>query len=664
MISQRLAQGFQLIVSSTLDTPQKHSDHHHHHLSFSPAEGNNITLGLSRSFNNDYEGGKLGASRISATTPYYLSMGHHVHKLWYDNTGQNVEVKRYVRRLAYTMKPISYSCAVWPKYMDSYQPRQVSFHYPVLSQYNWNYLDHLISGYQDEMTDSLRFWRARFALIPMEVVPSNHLTNPSNENLDEEELRLAGFFKFQELLWKVRWDPNQEKGETRNANNKKQSSNKLDIKFTTYNVSAFVANHSYSWGENVEISTTSTSSRKGSGYLANSEKMTAKEAKLSTIATSMQNPITGVKLQDRRWHFRLFEGVFIGNEFVDWLIKEFSDLDTREEALEFGNNLMNQGLFVHVNKKHRLLDGHYFYQLDQEFATARTTKSWGVFRNKNNESNSKLSDEQTTLSEKRPARIELSRSITIDLDNSKRSDRPERAILHYDMVHNPKTCYHFQLNWLDCTARMIEDLLQSWSRTADKCGLKLVEVPVQQARMDTSDNPFQAPVAISIATPSPSLSILQEKAGNLVNIPHLYFESELVKHHGFVLDLEADEFFPKGVETTYSYYKTPVRYSQYIHRSGVAVIQICDPGEGFLWVNNRLFTSHSNSGSQNKNISNQLPNPDMLRLQFQKFCQDTKQLSEFWDETIEKFSVEAIVENYGSDIQIPLPPPSTEKEAD
>ncbi|KAK9764574.1 vacuolar membrane-associated protein iml1 [Basidiobolus ranarum] len=663
MISQRLAQGFQLVVPNSIETSQKSSDHH---LSFSPAENNNGVLALSRSSNNEYDGSKFGGNKSSATTPYYLSMGHHVHKLWYDNTGQNVEVKRYVRRLAYTIKPISYSCAVWPKYMDGYQPRQVSFHYPVLSQYNWNYLDHLISGYQDEMTDSLRFWRARFALIPMEVVPSNHLTNPSNENLDDEELRLAGFFKFQELLWKVRWDPNQEKGEARNNNNRKQISNKLDIKFTTCNISTFVANHSDSWGESTDFATMSIGSRKGSGYLANGEKMITKEAKLSTVATAMQNPITGVKLQDRRWHFKLFEGVFVGNEFVDWLIKEFSDLESRDDALEFGNNLMTQGLFIHVYKKHRLLDGHYFYQLESEYAAARATKSWGVFRNtkNNNESNSKPSDDQASMSEKRPAKIDLSRSITIDIDNSKRSDRPERAILHYDVVHNPKTCYHFQLDWLDCTARLIEDLLQSWARTADKCGLRLVEVPVQQARMDTSENPFQAPVAIRMTAPPPPLSILEKKAGNLVHIPHLYFETELAKHHGFVLEQEADELFPTGVEITHSYYKTPARYSQYIHRSGVAIIQICDPGEGFLWVNNRLFTSHSNSGNQNKNILNQLPNPDILRLQFQRFCQDTKQLNDFWEDTTSKFSVETLVENCGSDLQTVTNQSSVEKEID
>ncbi|ORX94228.1 hypothetical protein K493DRAFT_337883 [Basidiobolus meristosporus CBS 931.73] len=666
MISQRLAQGFQLVVSSSIENPQKHPEHSH--LSFSPAENNGNGPTLSRSFNNNEQDvSKFGVNRASKATPYYLSMGHHVHKLWYDNTGQNVEVKRYVRRLAYTMKPISYSCAVWPKYMDEYQPRQVSFHYPVLSQYNWNYLDHLISGYQDEMTDSLRFWRARFALIPVESVPSNHLTNPSHENLDEEELRLAGFFKFQELLWKVRWDPTQERSETRNVSNKKQLSNKLDIKFTTCHTSVFVNNHWYTWGEHTTDPTPSPfTSRKGSGYVATSEKMVTKEAKLSTIAAAMQNTVTGVRLQDRRWHFKLFEGVFVGNEFIDWLIREFSDLDTRDEALEFGNSLMKQGLFVHVYRKHRLLDGHYFYQLGTEFAAARNTRSWGVFRNtkNNNDSNTKTLDDQVSMSEKKPGKIELSRSITIDLDSSKRSDRPERAILHYDVVHNPKACYHFQLDWLDCTARLIEDLLQSWSRTADKCGLKLVEVPVQQARKDSSDNPFQAPVSIKMAVPPPPLNILQEKAENLAHIPHLYFEIELVKHHGFVLDLEADEFFPAGIEITHSYYKTPVRYSQYIHRSGVALIQICEPGEGFLWVNNRLFTSHNNSGNQNKNYSNQLPNPDILRIEFQKFCHDPKRLSDFWEDTVTKFSVETVVENYGSDLQTIPCQTSMEKEAD
>jgi len=42
------------------------------------------------------------------------------------------------------------------------------FHHVEIGRYNWNYLDNLISGHytEFEMRDWLKFWRARFVLIP------------------------------------------------------------------------------------------------------------------------------------------------------------------------------------------------------------------------------------------------------------------------------------------------------------------------------------------------------------------------------------------------------------------------------------------------------------------------------------------------------------------
>jgi hypothetical protein len=67
--------------------------------------------------------------------------------------------------------------------------------------------------------------------------------------------------------------------------------------------------------------------------------------------------------------------------------------------------------------------------------------------------------------------------VTLDLDPLKKSSRQELAMFHYDTTHNTKNCYHFQLHWLVCTARLIEDMLHSWARMAEKCGFKLVEAP-------------------------------------------------------------------------------------------------------------------------------------------------------------------------------------------
>ncbi|CRK35964.1 hypothetical protein BN1708_019860, partial [Verticillium longisporum] len=55
---------------------------------------------------------------------------------------------------------------------------------------NWNYIDSYLAGHNDELTESLRFWRARFVLIPM--LPRN-TSVPRNQSGDNpEEVRLEG----------------------------------------------------------------------------------------------------------------------------------------------------------------------------------------------------------------------------------------------------------------------------------------------------------------------------------------------------------------------------------------------------------------------------------------------------------------------------------------
>ncbi|KAG1078273.1 hypothetical protein G6F42_024343 [Rhizopus arrhizus] len=56
---------------------------------------------------------------------WWLSMGHQVHQLTFDSSGQNVEVRRYVRMIQFDVGKSSYKCAVWPKNMPTYRPKNV-----------------------------------------------------------------------------------------------------------------------------------------------------------------------------------------------------------------------------------------------------------------------------------------------------------------------------------------------------------------------------------------------------------------------------------------------------------------------------------------------------------------------------------------------------------
>ncbi|PVU91847.1 hypothetical protein BB559_003951 [Furculomyces boomerangus] len=110
-------------------------------------------------------------------------------------------------------------------------------------------------------------------------------------------------------------------------------------------------------------------------------------------------------------------------------------------------------------------------------------------------------------------RIEQSRTFELDLDPLNRSSRSEHALLHLDTAQNPMTCFHFSLNWLNCTPRLIYELIHSWAMFAKRCGLKLVEVPISKGTNTEGSDPFHAPKNIELALHPPPLKNIFAKDG-------------------------------------------------------------------------------------------------------------------------------------------------------
>lgn len=642
MLSQRLAQGFQIIVDITGSSQQN-----------TKPKDQTVPVSALGLLNKDKEGrvqtatpmatmmamtGHIKSSQASTEQQqqqqqeegeksrwknmvWWLSMGYQVHHLTFDPSGQNVEVRRYVRMIDFDINKMNYKCAIWPKNMPTYRPKSSTFSYPSLL-YGWNYLDHLVAGYQEELTDNLRFWRARFIVIPRESLPTN-ITFPAalHDHLDEEEKRIALFELWVQNMRKAKWLTPDEREEFQKK--RKKDISDLGIKLTTMDPSAFVAN-------DPRTSTTLESKLHYSTALT-------RESKTKDIAHAMQDPRGGLKIIDRRWHFKLFHDIFTGSECVDWLINQMEDVTTREQAVQFGNLLMQRKppLFHSATKRHTFLDGNYFYTLHEEFQADSHKKKSKVNKKSHGDSNQDLkqvpSQSSAATSNKR-VDFDMSQSMIIDVDPYKKSDRRETAILHYDTIHNPNNSYHFQINWLGCTAQLVQDLVQNWSRQAERCGLKLVEGAVEQAYEDCeNDNPFQCPVPISLAVRPPSVEELVSVSK--IDVPSQFYETALVRHLEFVLDVEADVNFRKAEETVdigYSYLKNAYKYDQYIHRSGVAFVQIRPNNEGFFWVNNRLYTNHTPALSRRQTNAQ---HPDTLHAKFQEHCSDVAWLTEFWEMT-------------------------------
>ena len=78
---------------------------------------------------------------------------------------------------------------------------------------------------------------------------------------------------------------------------------------------------------------------------------------LSAIAKTMREDPVGLPIKDQRWRGRFYTDAFTGSDFVNWLVKEFRDISSKEQAVEVGGRLQAQGLFDHARRTHGFLDG-------------------------------------------------------------------------------------------------------------------------------------------------------------------------------------------------------------------------------------------------------------------------------------------------------------------
>ncbi|KAJ1568674.1 vacuolar membrane-associated protein iml1 [Cladochytrium tenue] len=618
LLSQRLALGFQMIVSSAIDKtlvpgPEEPSP------IVGPGQGG-----------SKFWTGKSSTTVRAAARPYFASLGDHVHQISLDSSGKNVEVKRFLREkrgdkagdapmvtsaaVAAAMDSqrfAPYICRIWPRLLSGYAQCTVRFPFSSLASYNWNYHDHYILGFHDDLSDNMRFWRTRFLLVPTAARPMNDkVLNPFNGNLDEEELRLEGFKRMQETLERSRWQHPGERG----SNNRLAVSSGLGVEFMTSAPSVFIR---YEWPKRQAsagpdsngdmsssiVSTASTSSAGGTSRLL------SRAATSSEIVVAMQVPGTGCPIHTRTWNFNVHRNVFTGTDFVDWALRSVDGVSVREDAVQFGVELLRRGLFEHVNKKHSFMDGHYFYRIAPALAAAATAESSAAAEAAAAAGAKAAKDPKDAG----PATFEMTRMMKIDLDPDGGSFRKELAVLHYSTTCNAKDSYSFHLHWLTCSSRLVDNLVQNWAFKAQSYNLKLVEAPVAQAALFNNDDPFQGVLEIPFAVKPPTWRVEATSGegggdGGSANNDDVgeqlraveaaataarpyehpeWAEIELARRYEFVLDVEARRHFD-GLAVADSHHDPSYGLTQLVHRSGAAFLQIAGAGRGFRWVNNRL----------------------------------------------------------------------------
>ncbi|KAL8793685.1 MAG: hypothetical protein Q9195_003734 [Heterodermia aff. obscurata] len=640
----------------------------------------------------------------------YLAKSNSIHRLRYTQSG-GVEVECFIRNETSALAsdispfpPITYKPAIRTMLADGYKTQEVCL-YKQPSDIDWHKLDVFLAGIGKQqpanLASALRFWRARFVLIPVDPPANSRRPMQSFNEDNEEEMRLEGIRKLTQIWQKFRYvSPEERRFQV--ALRQRKDTNPLDIMYQTRNPSAIVAAEKENIGE-IESASGAVE------LLPESELYQRSDLNLASLAQTIQSD-KGVRMVDRRWHWRLHYSCFIGFEMTTWLLQNFRDIETRQDAVELGNKLMYNGLFQHVEQRHNFRDGNYFYQISSNYRTPRPeSKSWfGTrksvpatpisevpgkdFPNPPGSGSSSRGGETSgadgfaLAGEKQRLGVALSKSLLYDVDHRKRSYRRELITLHYDRLHNPDNCYHIRIEWMNVTAKLIEDAIVSWATTVDRYGLKLVEVPLAEASAVTDMHPFRAPYLVELAHCPPSqqpqdLTYMDAKSFSPQTSHDVHFyQRAILNKFRYVLDFEAARDFPPDVEVAYSWGKPDYRYAQYIHQSGLLLVQITDEGH-FLLLANRLYNIRNpipqDSGQQMPDANfrgyrssahlgsprsspysspmvrprsdvaisgHQKPisgytTPEELTSELESFCQDTVALDTFYNEAMYKIAV-------------------------
>ncbi|KAK3906882.1 hypothetical protein C8A05DRAFT_29212 [Staphylotrichum tortipilum] len=565
-------------------------------------------------------------------TSIFMSVGNTIHQLSCVN-GTEVEVNIFVRKPTdaapqpYASPPL-YKPAIRTLLDAGYRESVFDLITPKPER-NWNYIDAFVAGHNDQLTEHLRFWRARFVLVPMTGRRSSVPGTETGDN--EEEIRIEGIRKLAQMWQRYRYIPPSERRLQGTGARAKKDMNPLDIIYKTEDASVVIA------AELETLPLLEGPDRKGQ-LVRSREQFTKKNLNLAALAEAIQQPEEngGVRMQNRRWHFRLHYNCFIGSDMTSWLLDNFDELEDRAAAEALGNRLMvsddkdkegkkdGGGLFVHVEKRHPFRDGQYFYQLSSEYAKPHPA---GWFNSKKAHGSvpstpmgeqaprdarpsfprpTSINDDSPTSGSTTPTaptapagkkpRVVLSKVIKYDVDHRRRSYRPEVVELHYDRLHNPDNCYHIRVDWMNVTAKLVEDAVETWGREAVQHGLRLVEVPIAEACTISEINPFRRPFVIKLAALPPDKSPVtyydptsftpQAQPGRQ------FYQKAILRKFDFVLDMEAASNFPSDVDVSYSWGRPEFKYTQYIHRSGSLLAEITDDGH-LLLLANRLYSSRA-----------------------------------------------------------------------
>ncbi|KAF2859283.1 hypothetical protein K470DRAFT_219428 [Piedraia hortae CBS 480.64] len=512
-----------------------------------------------------------------------LSLGNLHHELQCLSDTE-VQIVEYAIHESGSTQKDSYRAAIKTIYSD----RARIFNIPLTAsktQLDWPALDDCIVSENPSSTTPAGSSKMRLVLLPVESQSAS-----LGRGLTDDERHIEGIQKLTQLWQRSRFfTADGQKYLASLASASSVDPNPLSIEYQTRDPSAVVnAWEPIPYGNGVAMAP----------LFAEAEMFHSSNFDVHRLVKQMQEaPPHGVELRDRRWLTRLHLKCFRGDEMVNWLLRVFKDVASRDDAVEIGNELMKRGIFSHVRRKHDFRDGNYFYQIASAHRTVETL--------------AQVPSPSPSSSHEVDKAILLSEAL---LYNVSPKPPPEAIVLHCDRIHNPHNCYRIQLEWVSTPAFLIREAVTRWSGAAESYGLRLVQVPLFEVCSLPKLYPFDQPVCIPLAIAVGKSPKHGEE--DTTNESQRDRQKCLLRHLDFVLDTEPASAF--SAEVRYSFGKLETAMVQFVHRTGLVLAQM-DLERVYL-APNRL---HSTT---DKEVVREIIS------RVREFCMDEGSLRTFWED--------------------------------
>ncbi|KAK2714585.1 GATOR complex protein Iml1-like isoform X3 [Artemia franciscana] len=606
-ISQRLAQGFQLIVLPALSKSSAR------HISVREKSADSIkkVVNPSSSFIRSL-------SHVDPPTKEsLLSIGRIFHKITL--LGSAITVTGYKPRHPYDGRKFSYIYNLRTPYIKYYQCLRTDFYTEKLQHFNWNHMDHYIctGGSPDyALTESSKYWRLRMCFLPLDYSKRFRQDPPSPSA--NEDRTFDGFTKFLENTVNRMRHSSKKKihsplERTMSTIQKGEKTTRTRVHSVRGRVekSSFRPEGRNSPSLDLESSTSSDSLYQEKPSSEPPKKITA-DSPLSEVADILKCSLPFLE----KFEDLLPPTTFLSYEAIHYLVEDHGL--SRACAGELLQKLLSEGYIIHASGSKTVLHfvpGFHLYCFSKISSPARGKEEaigtgmagdYPAFEEEFVEVNYdryfendlcqlincfKADDEEILIDASKKYRNDLHKlsvfkEAYIDVDVTGRSDRKEWGHLLYPSYFTPNASFVAVLKWVEATGVVIFDLVLGWVRKAQINGFLLVPMPMDPLFIGNSGrcDPFRAPLTIPM-----NVKVIEEC---LEKFPASHWLHRLWLLHDAVA--RRFSYIPSIFENTRRF------QVQYVHATGYSflVMPIAPEKDSTVSISNRL-SYFSKVGSSN-----------------------------------------------------------------